>query len=72
MYVVILKFNFNFLGLEEGVWFIDFKIGLGKLGQGEVLGGANCIMILDSEDFVKMFKGELKVVLVFMFGKLKI
>lgn len=72
MHAVILKLNSNFLGQEEGVWFIDLKTGSGKLGQGEAPGGANCTMTLDSEDFVKMFKGELKAVSAFMSGKLKI
>lgn len=65
-------FQFNLTGPEEGVWFIDLKTGSGKLGQGEAPGGANCTMTLDSEDFVKMFKGELKAVSAFMSGKLKI
>lgn len=72
MHAVILKLNSNFLGPEEGVWFIDLKTGSGILGQGEAPGGANCTMTLDSEDFVKMFKGELKAVSAFMSGKLKI
>ncbi|XP_061182183.1 hydroxysteroid dehydrogenase-like protein 2 [Saccostrea echinata] len=65
-------FQFNLTGNDQGVWFIDLKTGSGNIGKGEAPGGANCTMTLDSEDFVKMFKGELKAVTAFMSGKLKI
>ena len=45
----------------------------GSVGSGSFPGGdANCTMNLDSEDFVKMFKGELNPTQAFMGGKLKI
>ena len=48
------------------------KNGSGSLGQGEAPDGAGCTMTLDSEDFIKMFAGELKPTSAFMTGKLKI
>ena len=45
----------------------------GSAGSGPFPGGdAGCTMTLDSEDFVKMFKGELNPTQAFMGGKLKI
>ena len=45
----------------------------GSVASGSFPGGdANCTMNLDSEDFVKMFKGELNPTQAFMGGKLKI
>lgn len=77
--ILILKFIGNdtciclfFEGADEGMWYMDLKSGSGKIGQGEPPNGADCTMTLDSEDFVKMFKGELKAVSAFMSGKLKI
>ncbi|XP_048758093.2 hydroxysteroid dehydrogenase-like protein 2 isoform X2 [Ostrea edulis] len=65
-------FQFKLTGADEGMWYMDLKSGSGKIGQGEPPNGADCTMTLDSEDFVKMFKGELKAVSAFMSGKLKI
>ena len=45
----------------------------GSAGSGSFPGGnAECTMTLDSEDFVKIFKGELSPTQAFMGGKLKI
>ena len=60
------------LGADEGVWFVDMKNGSGSLGEGEAPDGAQCTMSMDSEDFTKMFAGELKPTSAFMMGKLKI
>lgn len=65
-------FQFNLTGADESTWFIDLKSGAGSLGPGEAPSGANCTMTLDSNDFTKMFAGELKPVAAFMAGKLKI
>lgn len=51
---------------------MDLKNGSGAVGKGPAPGGADCEMTLDSADFSKMFKGELKAVAAFMGGKLKI
>ena len=44
----------------------------GSAGSGSFPGGdAGCTMIMDSDDFVKMFKGELNPTQAFMGGRLK-
>ncbi|CAC5414625.1 Hydroxysteroid dehydrogenase-like protein 2 [Mytilus coruscus] len=65
-------FQFNLSGADQGEWYLDLKNGSGGVGQGPAPGGADCEMTLDSADFSKMFKGELKAVAAFMSGKLKI
>ena len=49
-----------------------FNLILGSAGKGKPPTDASVTMTLDSEDFVKMFKGELKATNAFMSGKLKI
>ena len=44
----------------------------GSVGQGQAPNGANVTMEQNTEDFVKMFKGELNPTQAFMGGKLKI
>ena len=44
----------------------------GSTGHGQAPDGANVTMELKSEDFTKMFKGELNPAQAFMSGKLKI
>lgn len=66
-------FEFHLTGKDEGVWFIDLLNDGGSAGKGSNPGGvANCTMTLDSEDFVKMFKGQMNPTQAFMGGKLKI
>lgn len=65
-------FKFDLKGAEEGVWFIDLKNGSGSVGQGEPPSEAGCTMTMNSEDFAKMFAGQLKPTSAFMMGKLKI
>ena len=65
-------FQFNLSGADKGEWYLDLKNGSGSCGEGAAPNGADCEMSLDSEDFAKMFKGELKAVSAFMGGKLKI
>ncbi|XP_068675909.1 hydroxysteroid dehydrogenase-like protein 2 [Montipora foliosa] len=66
-------FEFHLEGKEPGVWYLDLENDSGSAGSGSFPGGeVGCTMILDSEDFVKMFKGELNPTQAFMVGKLKI
>lgn len=45
----------------------------GSAGSGSFPGGdAGCTMILDSDDFIKLFTGQLNPTQAFMAGKLKI
>lgn len=64
--------NLIIIGADKGEWYLDLKNGSGSCGEGAAPNGADCEMSLDSEDFAKMFKGELKAVSAFMGGKLKI
>ena len=50
---------------------MDLKNLPGNVGQGAP-SSADVTMIMDSEDFVKMFQGSLKPTAAFMSGKLKI
>ncbi|XP_064625344.1 hydroxysteroid dehydrogenase-like protein 2 [Lineus longissimus] len=63
---------FDLKGAEEGIWYMDLKNGSGSVGQEAPSTDADCTMILDSEDFIKLFKGEIKPSAAFMSGKLKI
>ncbi|XP_064604519.1 LOW QUALITY PROTEIN: hydroxysteroid dehydrogenase-like protein 2 [Liolophura sinensis] len=66
-------FVFDLKGSEPGTWYLDLKNGSGNLGDGGAPSGdAGCTMIMNSEDFVRMFKGDLKPTNAFMSGKLKI
>ena len=78
------EFKMNFLdaiapwcsysqGVEAGEWYVDLKNGSGSAGSGTAPGGSpDVTMKMDSEDFVKMFQGEMKPTAAFMSGKLEI
>lgn len=64
--VSILQFSFCCTNIN-----VIFGI-TGSAGSGSFPGGdAGCTMIMDSDDFVKMFKGELNPTQAFMGGRLK-
>ncbi|KAI5620100.1 hydroxysteroid dehydrogenase-like protein 2, partial [Silurus asotus] len=65
-------YRFELSGEHAGIWYIDLKNGAGATGSGEPSVKADVEMSLDSEDFIKMFKGKLKPTMAFMSGKLKI
>ena len=44
----------------------------GNAGRGSFRGDPGCTMILDSEDFVKMFQGRLNPLQAFMGGKMEV
>lgn len=46
------------LGEHAGVWYVDLKNNAGGAGSGEPPVKADVEMSLDSDDFIKMFKGE--------------
>ncbi|XP_048584363.1 hydroxysteroid dehydrogenase-like protein 2 [Nematostella vectensis] len=65
-------FEFKLNGKEPGTWYLDLKNGKGDVGAGSFpKGKPHCTLTLKSEDFVKMFKGELNPTQAFMAGKLK-
>eukprot|EP00058_Branchiostoma_floridae_P015092 XP_002600580.1 hypothetical protein BRAFLDRAFT_276673 [Branchiostoma floridae] len=66
-------FQFNLTGADEGTWHLDLKNAPGGGGAGEVSSGKpDVLMTMDSEDFVKMFAGEMQPTQAFMSGKLRI
>ncbi|XP_072027159.1 hydroxysteroid dehydrogenase-like protein 2 isoform X2 [Amphiura filiformis] len=66
-------FQFELKGNETGTWHLDLKSPPGNVGQGSPSSGdPDVTMIMDSDDFVKMFQGSLKPTAAFMAGKLKI
>ncbi|KAG7477155.1 hypothetical protein MATL_G00091130 [Megalops atlanticus] len=64
-------YKFDLSGEHSGVWYIDLKNDAGSAGSGEPPVKADVVMSMDSADF-KMFAGNLKPVMAFMSGKLKI
>lgn len=66
-------FEFHLSGKEPGVWYLDAKKNTGSVGGGSFPGGdADCIMILDSGDFVRMFQGQLNPMQALMLEKLEV
>ena len=65
-------FLFHLKGAHPGQWFLDLKNGSGSVGPANEDQTADVTMTMDSDDMVKMFKGELKPTAAFMGGKLKI
>eukprot|EP00794_Sanderia_malayensis_P007760 gene7760-8604_t len=66
-------FQFKLSGEEAGDWYLDLKNNSGSLGKGDPPSGpAGVTMECSSDDFVKMFKGELNPAQAFMSGKMKI
>ncbi|KAL4658240.1 hydroxysteroid dehydrogenase-like protein 2 [Arapaima gigas] len=64
-------YQFDLTGEHAGFWFIDLKNDAGSAGIGNP-SKPDVILTMDSADFVKMFKGNLKPTMAFMSGKLKI
>ncbi|XP_031165388.1 hydroxysteroid dehydrogenase-like protein 2 [Sander lucioperca] len=65
-------YQFDLSGEHGGVWFLDLKSGSGSAGQGQPSAKADVVMTMDSNDFSKMFAGQLKPTMAFMSGKLRI
>jgi len=53
-------------------YFLDLKNGAGSCGQGKPAGDADATLTMTSDNFNKMFAGQLKPANAFMSGKLKI
>ncbi|KAK2569765.1 Hydroxysteroid dehydrogenase-like protein 2 [Acropora cervicornis] len=66
-------FEFQLTGKEPGVWYLDLKDNEGSVGSGKYPGGeVGCTMIMDSEDFVRMFQGHLNPLQLSMLDRLEI
>ena len=62
-------FQFNLTGDEAGTWFIDLKAGTS--GEGEHA-SADCVVTMESSDFVDLYNGDAQGAMLFMGGKLQI
>ena len=62
-------FQFNLTGDEAGTWFIALKAG--TAGEGEHA-DADCVVTMESSDFVDLYNGDAQGVMLFMGGKLQI
>jgi putative sterol carrier protein len=51
-------FAFQVKGAEEGQWYLDLKNGSGSAGKGESPSPPDATLIMDSQDFIKMFQGN--------------
>ena len=52
--------------------YLDLKNGSGKYGKGDPPVKADCTLTMDSENFFKVFSGNMKPTMAYMTGKLKI
>jgi putative sterol carrier protein len=62
-------FQFNLTGDEAGTWFIDLKAGTS--GEGEH-SDADCVVTMESSDFIDLYNGDAQGAMLFMGGKLQI
>ena len=63
--------QFNFTGAEQGNWYAEIKNGAVKVEQS-VHPNPTMTLTADSDDYVKVFTGELDPMQAFMQGKLKL
>ena len=64
--------HFNFTGAEAGEWNAAIKDGAVAVTQGDAPKPANMTLTADSQDYVKIFTGELDGMQAFMQGKIKL
>ena len=66
-------FEFHLEGKEPGIWFLDLKNNEGCAGSGSFHGSeVDSTMILNSEDFVKLFTGQLNPAQAYLRGQIQI
>ena len=63
--------QFKFSGAEPGEWFTLIKDGLCTVNQG-ILPKARMTLSADSDDFLKIFNGEMDGMQAFMQGRLRL
>jgi len=63
--------QFNFTGREAGTWHLTVKNGTMDYGQGEAT-NPNATITVDSDDWLRILRGELNPVTAFMGGKIKV
>ena len=64
--------HFKFTGAEAGEWNATIKDGKVAVAQGAPAEKPNMTLTADSQDYVKLFTGELDGMQAFMQGKLKL
>ncbi len=64
--------HFKFTGAEPGEWNAQIKDGKVDVTRGEASKPANMTLTADSQDYVKIFTGELDGMQAFMQGKIKL
>ena len=64
--------HFKFTGAEAGEWNATIADGTVAVAQGEPSTKATMTLTADSQDYVKLFTGELDGMQAFMQGKLKL
>jgi putative sterol carrier protein len=64
--------HFKFTGAEAGDWNATIKDGKVDVAQGSPQQPANMTLTADSNDYVKIFTGELDGMQAFMQGKIKL
>ncbi len=65
------RLQFNFTGAEESVWHMVIADGMMTYGQGAV-DNPNATATVDSEDWLRLLRGELNPMSAVISGKLKI
>jgi putative sterol carrier protein len=63
--------QFNFTGREEGLWALTVNNGTLDYHQGEAT-NPNATITVDSDDWLKLLRGELDPMSAFMGGKIKV
>merc|ERR1712038_2155514 len=64
-------FSFS-LSDQKTTWFLDLKNGAGSCGKGSAASDVDATLSMTSNNFQKMFSGQLKPTTAFMSGRLKI
>lgn len=65
------RLQFNFTGAEESVWHMEIANGTLTYGQGAIE-NPNATATVDSEDWLRLLRGELNPMSAVISGKLKI
>jgi len=66
-------FEFHLTGKEPGVWHLDLKNNAGSVSSGSFQGGeVDSTMTVDSEDFVRLFTGQLNPAQAYLRGQIQI
>ncbi|XP_026478311.1 hydroxysteroid dehydrogenase-like protein 2 [Ctenocephalides felis] len=66
-------YQFEVTGSEKSTWHLNLKEGAGSVGRGPpTKQKADAVLTMDTDNFLKMFGGQLKPAVAYMMGKLKI